>query len=133
MDSDERYLEALAVVRRVSGEEMRTGLAPGEPDSVEDMHKIALSSAYVDSWTRTALDLRTRALVTVAIVATSGLTREIRIHTRIALNVGVTPDELVDLFIHLGVYAGAPRASAGWREVQKVLERHQETRETAGN
>jgi len=63
-----------------------------------------------DSWTRTALDDRSRSLVSVAIAATLGTHEPLRGQLRIALRAGVTPNEIVDLFIHLEAYAGAARA-----------------------
>jgi len=66
--------------------------------------------AFGDSWTRTGLDVRSRALVSVTIAATLGTREPLRGQLRIALNNGVTKDEIVDLFIHLEAYAGAARA-----------------------
>ena len=54
--------------------------------------------------------LRSRALVSVTIAATLGTREPLRGQLRIALNNGVTKDEIVDLFIHLEAYAGAARA-----------------------
>ncbi|CAG7641754.1 carboxymuconolactone decarboxylase family protein [Actinacidiphila bryophytorum] len=65
---------------------------------------------FGDSWTRTALSTHDRSLVSVAIAATLGAFEPLRGQLRIALNNGVTRDEIVDLFIHLAAYAGAARA-----------------------
>ena len=65
---------------------------------------------FGDSWTRSALDDRSRALVSVAIASTLGTREPLRGQLRIALNSGVSKDEIVDLFIHLEAYAGAARA-----------------------
>jgi 4-carboxymuconolactone decarboxylase len=45
----------------------------------------------------------------VTIAATLGTHEPLRGQLRIALNHGVTKDEIVDLFIHLEAYAGAGR------------------------
>jgi hypothetical protein len=50
------------------------------------------------------------SLVSVAIAATLGTHEPLRGQLRIALRAGVTPDEIVDLFVHLEAYAGAARA-----------------------
>ena len=65
---------------------------------------------FGDSWARSALDDRTRALVSVAIAAALGTRQPLRGQLRIALNSGVSKDEIVDLFIDLEAYAGAARA-----------------------
>jgi alkylhydroperoxidase/carboxymuconolactone decarboxylase family protein YurZ len=102
---------------------------PGEPESAADLRRILNEHAFADSWTRTALDDRTRSIVTVAVLATLG-SRKLRAHAAGALALGVTPDELVDLFVHLAVYAGVPRAADGWDVVSEVLVKNSQ-RDTA--
>ena len=46
----------------------------------------------------------------MAIAATLGTHEPLRGQLRIALRAGVTPDEIVDLFVRLEAYAGAARA-----------------------
>ncbi len=65
---------------------------------------------FGDSWPRSGLDNRSRALISVAIAATLGTHEPLRGQLRIALNSGVTKEEIVALFIHLTAYAGAARA-----------------------
>ena len=85
-------------------------LASGEPPSGADFRRLATVHTFGDSWTRTALDDRSRALVSVAITAALGTREPLRGQLRIALRSGVTADEIIDLFIHLEAYAGAARA-----------------------
>ena len=49
-------------------------------------------------------------LVSVTIAATLGTHEPLRGQIRIALNNGVSKEEIVELFIHLEAYAGAARA-----------------------
>jgi alkylhydroperoxidase/carboxymuconolactone decarboxylase family protein YurZ len=66
---------------------------------------------FGDAWTRTQqLDTRARSLISVAIAATLGTHEPLRGQLRIALNNGVSKDEIVELFVHLEAYAGAARA-----------------------
>jgi 4-carboxymuconolactone decarboxylase len=65
---------------------------------------------FDDSWARSALDDPSRALVSVAITAALGTREPLRGQLRIALNSGISKDEIVDLFIHLEAYADAARA-----------------------
>lgn len=106
-DDNER---ALAAAERLLGQPLILPLAPAEPASGADFRRLATVHTFGDSWTRSALDNRSRALVSVAIAATLGTREPLRGQLRIALNNGVTKDEIVDLFIHLEAYAGAARA-----------------------
>jgi 4-carboxymuconolactone decarboxylase len=64
-----------------------------------------------DVWARPELELKDRCLVTVAILAALGVERELGFHIRGALRNGATPDELVQVVMHVANYAGMPRAS----------------------
>ena len=65
--------------------------------------------------------MRSRALVSVTIAATLGTREPLRGQLRIALNNGVTKDEIVDLFIHLEAYAGAARAFDSYQIALEVF------------
>ncbi|MGE0307211.1 MAG: carboxymuconolactone decarboxylase family protein [Acidimicrobiia bacterium] len=93
---------------------------PGEPESAADFRRLCNEHAFADSWTRTALDDRTRSLLTVAILATLG-SNKLRGHLGGALSLGVTPDEIVDLFVHLATYAGVARASDGFEIASELM------------
>jgi 4-carboxymuconolactone decarboxylase len=83
----------------------------GNPAIGNDFRRLATQHTFGDSWSRPGLDLRTKALISVTIAATLGTRDSLCGQLRIALNNGVTPDEIVELFIHLEAYAGAARAS----------------------
>ncbi|MBI2161286.1 MAG: carboxymuconolactone decarboxylase family protein [Candidatus Rokubacteria bacterium] len=59
-------------------------------------------------WTRPGLDLKTRALVTVVAVATTGRTGPLAVMLRVARGQGWTEDELVEALLHLSGYVGVP-------------------------
>ena len=110
MDDAQADRAAFDTAERLLGAPLALPLGPGEPPSGADFRRLATRHTFGDSWTRTGLDLRSRALVSVTIAATLGTREPLRGQLRIALNNGVTKDEIVDLFIHLEAYAGAARA-----------------------
>ena len=48
-------------------------------------------------------------------LAAAGRIEELKSHIRMGLNNGLTRDQLKELFLHVGVYAGAPAAVAAVR------------------
>jgi alkylhydroperoxidase/carboxymuconolactone decarboxylase family protein YurZ len=94
-------------------------LGRGEPASGEDFRRLATQHAFGDSWSRPGLDTRSRASVTIA--ATLGTREPLRGQLRIALNNGVTKEEIVELFIHLEAYAGAARAFDSYQVALEVF------------
>lgn len=60
--------------------------------------------------------------ISVTIAATLGTREPLRGQLRIALNNGVTPEEIVEAFIHIEAYAGAARAFDSYQIVQQVFQ-----------
>jgi hypothetical protein len=77
---------------RLLGRPVDLPLGVGEPASGADFRDLATAHTFGDSWTRTALDDRSRSLVSVAIAATLGTHEPLRGQLRIALRAGVTPN-----------------------------------------
>lgn len=69
--------------------------------------------AWGEGWLDDSIDLKTRSLVTIAIVTTMGQLDEIRIHVAAALRNGVTPAEIAAVIKHVALYAGIARGVAG--------------------
>lgn len=82
----------------------------------EEIGQIQAEYAYGEVWSRPALDLRTRILITVAVLQAVRLNDQLHAHINVALNLGVTPEELHEVFAHAGVYSGIP----GWHNAVNV-------------
>ncbi len=65
---------------------------------------------YADIWERPALSQRDRSLITVAALVALNRTQQLPFHLQLALDNGVTRDELVELMTHLAFYSGWPTA-----------------------
>lgn len=63
---------------------------------------------FGDVWARPELSRRDRSLITVAALTALGRTDQLRSHLGLALDNGVTRDELAELVTHLAFYAGWP-------------------------
>ena len=82
----------------------------------EEITQIQAEYVYGDIWARPGLDLRTRIIVAVAVLQLLRLNDQLHAHVNVALNLGVTPDELHEVFAHAGVYSGI----AGWHNAVNV-------------
>lgn len=70
-----------------------------------------VAHAFGDIYDRPELAPRQRQLVTLgALTALGGCEPQLEVHINAALNVGLSPDEIVEAFLHASVYAGFPRA-----------------------
>lgn len=59
-------------------------------------------------WKRPGLSPRDRSLITVAALAALGRDAQLRSHLNLALDNGVTQEELAEAATHLAFYAGWP-------------------------
>jgi 4-carboxymuconolactone decarboxylase len=111
--NDHDYAQVLDTAEQLLGFRLETFLeaSSSEPANAADFKRIATVHAFGDSWPRTdLLDTRSRALVSVAATAALGIHEPLRGQLRIALNSGVTPEQIVEVFIHLAAYVGVARA-----------------------
>ena len=91
-------------------------------DYTMPMQEFITRNAWGNVWQRPGLDLKTRSLVTVAMLAALGKQQELKGHVRGALNNGVTPEELREVMLHATVYCGFPSAIDAFRSVAEVVE-----------
>jgi 4-carboxymuconolactone decarboxylase len=77
--------------------------------------------AWGEVWTRPGLDRRARSCVTLAALVSLRAEGEIGMHVRAALRNGLTPEEIAEVLLHTGVYAGVPAANAAFAIAQEVL------------
>ncbi|MGD0067039.1 MAG: hypothetical protein ABSB76_26790 [Streptosporangiaceae bacterium] len=84
MDDAQADRAAFDTAERLLGAPLFLPLGPGEPPSGDDFRRLATRHTFGDSWTRTGLDVRSRALVSVTIAATLGTREPLRGQLRIA-------------------------------------------------
>ncbi|MFL6163502.1 MAG: carboxymuconolactone decarboxylase family protein [Jatrophihabitantaceae bacterium] len=120
-DPDASADRAFEKAGELLGKPLDLPLGQGEPAIGDDFRRLATQHTFGGSWSRPGLDTRTRALVSVTIAAALGTRDPLRGQLRIALNNGVTPDEIVELFIHLEAYAGAARAFDSYQVALEVF------------
>ena len=77
--------------------------------------------AWGSTWQREGIELKTRSLVTVGMLAALGRSTELKGHVRGALNNDASLVELREVLLHSAVYAGAPAAVEGFRAAREVL------------
>jgi alkylhydroperoxidase/carboxymuconolactone decarboxylase family protein YurZ len=86
-----------------------------------DFFDHVLQSAFGDIWTRDGLSVRDRSMITVSVLAALGQTEELKAHLAGARNVGIGRDEIVEILMHISIYAGVPAAGSALRVAADVL------------
>jgi 4-carboxymuconolactone decarboxylase len=87
------------------------------------LREAVVDYGYGQVWSSGRLDLKSRMLLTIGVLAATGRTAELRAHLTAALDGGIDAEELAEAFLHVSLYAGFPAALDGTRELRRLLER----------
>jgi 4-carboxymuconolactone decarboxylase len=97
-------------------------LAATSPDLV----RCLVEFPFGDIYTRPGLDLKTREMLTVAALTVLGYPQaELKEHINGALNVGCTPEEVLEIILQMAVYAGFPAALEAVKTASSVFGKKQ--------
>jgi 4-carboxymuconolactone decarboxylase len=119
---DPIYDKGLARRRAVLGDEYVSGAFARATDFTAPLQDLVTRHAWGNTWQREGISLKTRSIVTVSMLVAMGKMHELKIHVRGALNNGVTPQELQEIFLHASVYCGFPAAVDAFRTASEVID-----------
>lgn len=120
MSDDDRRERGLRVRREVLGDE-HVDRAIAATDHLDEAFQSYLTgAAWADVWDREGLDRPTRSLVTIALLAALGHERELEMHLRAAQRTGASRERIVEVLLHVAVYAGIPAANVAFGALKRV-------------
>ena len=115
---------------RTQGLDVLRQMLPGIPDDAtslrdggvaDELGDLSLDHVFGALWTRPGLDRRSRSLVTLGALIALRASDELKIHFQIALNNGLTLEEIEEVIYHMTGYAGYPAAASARKVAQEVL------------
>ena len=116
------FERGLAMRQQVMGEDFVARAFSGLTDFTAPLQQYITRNAWGDVWQRPGLDLKTRSLITVAMLTALGKQHELRGHVRGALNNGATPQEIQEVLLHASIYCGLPTAVEAFRTAAEVVD-----------
>ena len=109
-ENNERYLRGKEVLARVEQNphgSILDSLASFSPD----LERFVVEFGYADVFDREGLSDQSRQLITISALAALGnAAPQLEFHINGALNVGCSPEQIIETFIHVTIYAGFPAA-----------------------
>ena len=117
--------------RLKAGQDMRRIMAggdsshfalPGVDQLAPDLKRIIDEALFGTIWQRPGLDLKQRCIATVAALMTQGELNLLRRHIVRGLNVGLTPNQIVEIFLQSTFYIGVPAVESGLRLTKEIFE-----------
>ena len=119
---DSQFDKGLATRKQVMGEDFVARAFGGAPAFTAPIQQYITRNAWGDVWQRPGLDLKTRSLITVAMLTALGKQHELKGHVRGALNNGATVEELQEVLLHASIYCGVPSAVEAFRSAAEVVD-----------
>ena len=120
--NEEQYQRGIEQFTQMVGEDRIEALRARFQQSSPEFERAVMGFIGGEVWTRPDLDLRTRSLVSVAILTAQGRVNALDLNIRMAINNGVTEAELVETFFQVAIYAGFAAAWDGLEKMRRVLD-----------
>ena len=117
---DDRFKKGMTVRKSVLGERHVERAEADKSDFDADFQRFITETAWGSVWVRPGLDIKTRQLLTIAMLAALGKHEELALHVRATRNTRVTRDEVKETFMQVAVYAGIPAANSAFAVAKRV-------------
>ncbi|MFI2754547.1 carboxymuconolactone decarboxylase family protein [Cellulomonas sp. P22] len=118
---EERYERGRKVLDAIDGT-AGTNVIDSLKDISPELGHQVVAWGFGDIYARPALAPRDRQLVTLGMLtALGGCEPQLDVHINAALNVGLTPEQIIEAFLHSAVYCGFPRALNATFAAKKVF------------
>jgi 4-carboxymuconolactone decarboxylase len=107
----DRYRRGLDVAEQLAADKLAHFVKSGVAEVAPDFARMVIEFAFGDIYSRDALDLRSRELIAIAVLAASGNAGpQLRVHVESAASAGITKPEIVEVLMQIALYAGFPAA-----------------------
>ncbi len=117
----ERYAHGRAVLDAIDGA-AGANVVDALQDIAPELGHQVVAWGFGEVYSRPELAPRDRQLVTLGMLtALGGCEPQLEVHVNAALNVGLSPQQIVEAFLHSAVYCGFPRALNATFVAKKVF------------
>lgn len=116
-----KFQRGLATRKAVLGAEYVEKSIAEADDFSWPMQQLTTEYCWDEIWNRPGLDRRSRSLLNLGMISALNRPHELRLHVRGAINNGITPTELQEVFLQVAIYCGVPAALDSLRNAREVL------------
>ncbi|MFO7772167.1 MAG: carboxymuconolactone decarboxylase family protein [Roseovarius gahaiensis] len=118
---NETYEKGLEIRRATLGDEYVDKALANADEFGRDYQELVTTYCWGEIWGREGLDRKTRSTINIAMIASLNRQHELAAHIRGAINNGLTPDEIKEILLQVGIYAGVPAMVDSFRVARTVL------------
>ena len=107
----DRFDTGMEVRRSVLGDAHVDRAEATKSDFDAPFQTMITEGAWGTLWADDTISKRERSMLTLSLLAATGNFDEIPMHIRATANTGASPQDVLQAFMHVAVYAGVPRAN----------------------
>jgi 4-carboxymuconolactone decarboxylase len=107
----ERYSDGMRTRRAVLGDRHVDRAEAAKTELDTPFQTLITEAAWGHVWSSDAITKRERSMLTLAILAATGNFEEIPMHIRATARTGASAQDVQEVFQHVAIYAGVPRAN----------------------
>lgn len=105
------YDAGMKIRRSVLGDAHVDKAEAAKTDFDAPFQTLITEAAWGTVWASDKITLRERSMLTLALLAATGNFEEIPMHIRATANTGATQTDVMEVFQHVAIYAGVPKAN----------------------
>jgi 4-carboxymuconolactone decarboxylase len=118
----DKYDAGLTLRKQVLGTEYVERSINNSTEFNKPLQKLVTEYCWGDVWQREGLDKKERSLINLAMISALNRPHELALHVRGAINNGVTPIQIREVLLQVGIYCGVPASIDSFRVAMQVLE-----------
>ena len=125
----DRFEDGMAIRRAVLGD-AHVDKTEAERDPIETPFQTLITeAAWGTVWASDGISLRERSMLTLALLAATRNFDEIPMHIRATARTGASPQDVMEAFQHVAIYAGVPAANRAIKLAKQTYADMQDTSE----
>jgi 4-carboxymuconolactone decarboxylase len=125
MNDEERAEQGMAVRRAVLGDAHVDRAVAGTTEFSAPFQDWITRYAWGEIWSRPGLSRPQRSIVTLTVLAALQHEGELAMHVKAALRNGLSPDEIREVLLQVGLYAGVPVANRAFAIAGQAIAEYQ--------
>ncbi|MSQ70627.1 MAG: 4-carboxymuconolactone decarboxylase [Betaproteobacteria bacterium] len=122
--TSELFEKGLKVRKEVVGAEYVENQLKNVDEFSAPLQELVTANCWGWLWTREGLPRKTRSLINVALLSVLNRPHELKTHVKGALRNGCTREEVREVLLQVGVYAGVPAAVDSFRVAKEALQEY---------
>ena len=108
---DDKFAVGMKIRRSVLGNTHVDSAEAAKSDLDQPFQTLIVEGAWGTVWADNSISKRERSMLTLALLAATGSFEEIPMHVRATERTGASPDDIIQAFMHVAIYAGLPKAN----------------------